>query len=713
MIERSRRGFFVPLAPNSFLPLCNSRPALSAVERRSPGVLGKNDGRPNDRRIDDDDAERFHGLASPRELFLISFALLFFELTCIRWFGGTVIFLNFFTNLVLMACFLGMSVGCMAASRRFSWTRVVLPLAFATAVVAWFVLVMYQRDKNIIVSVGHGAETSRQIFFGTEFRKHDVAKFVLPIEVVGGFFFVMIALTFVGLGQAMGRAFEPIPNRIAAYSANIAGSLAGIAAFAAVSALGLPPWVWFAVSCGLCLWMIRPPRRQDLVVAAALVGLVAWADYGSRIQKSGVIETSWSPYNKIRYDPDKREIEANNIPHQGMVRFGEAGALYALPHLLNRDSGREPFEEVLVIGAGSGNDVQAALAMGAKHVRRRRNRPGAQPTRPPQPSRQAVFRPARDHPSRRRPAFPTIDHVQIRFDLLRRRRFARSALGILQPALGELSLHRGGPARHQRPTQARRHVGDVQLLPLRLGRRPVDGDGQARLRRSPLGHDHRHQRKYPLSRSDRRERSDQRLFHLCSCRRTRSRRGRVDSAAFRQGRLVLAQRLADPPPVPRRFREGTAAPRNAPEATWHRVVPAKVETFVESRAPTDDWPFLYLREPSIPDLNARWMALLAFLSLVILTAIAPKSGGAAERTDVLPRRGVYALGDQGGGSHGPLVRLDLGRQLGRLRDDPGHDPRGQPSRLGVQAAEALALVRLLVRLVDRVDVHPSRRSFWG
>lgn len=32
-------------------------------------------------------------------LFLISFILLFFELACIRWFGSTVVFLTFFTNI--------------------------------------------------------------------------------------------------------------------------------------------------------------------------------------------------------------------------------------------------------------------------------------------------------------------------------------------------------------------------------------------------------------------------------------------------------------------------------------------------------------------------------------------------------------------------------------------------------------------------------------
>ena len=48
------------------------------------------------------------------ELFAISFVALFLELACIRWFGATVAFLTFFTNLVLMACFLGLSVGLLA-----------------------------------------------------------------------------------------------------------------------------------------------------------------------------------------------------------------------------------------------------------------------------------------------------------------------------------------------------------------------------------------------------------------------------------------------------------------------------------------------------------------------------------------------------------------------------------------------------------------------
>src|SRR2546425_13310025 len=62
------------------------------------------------------------------DLFLVSFTILFFELACIRWFASSVIFLTFFTNIVLMACFLGMSVGLLAAARRAEVIRVALPL---------------------------------------------------------------------------------------------------------------------------------------------------------------------------------------------------------------------------------------------------------------------------------------------------------------------------------------------------------------------------------------------------------------------------------------------------------------------------------------------------------------------------------------------------------------------------------------------------------
>ena len=63
-------------------------------------------------------------------LFLVSFLILFFELAAIRWFGATVVFLTFFTNVVLLACFLGMSVGLLATGRAQRLVRSTLPLGW-------------------------------------------------------------------------------------------------------------------------------------------------------------------------------------------------------------------------------------------------------------------------------------------------------------------------------------------------------------------------------------------------------------------------------------------------------------------------------------------------------------------------------------------------------------------------------------------------------
>src|SRR5436853_3508556 len=77
--------------------------------------------------------------ASPRaiaELFLISALVLFFELACIRWFPAKVLFLTFFTNTVLLACFLGMSLGCLAAGHRRNYLRMTPAVLLVAAAAA-------------------------------------------------------------------------------------------------------------------------------------------------------------------------------------------------------------------------------------------------------------------------------------------------------------------------------------------------------------------------------------------------------------------------------------------------------------------------------------------------------------------------------------------------------------------------------------------------
>jgi hypothetical protein len=158
-------------------------------------------------------------------LFAIGFLILFLELACIRWFSATVVFLTFFTNIVLIACFLGMSCGCLAARQRWNWLAWFPLLAFGTFTAARVIMALYSRWGGLAVDVGHQA-SPQEVFFGTEYTNPDLAQFVVPIESIAALFFVLIALMFVGLGQVLGRAFDAHPNRVIAYSLNIGGSLA-------------------------------------------------------------------------------------------------------------------------------------------------------------------------------------------------------------------------------------------------------------------------------------------------------------------------------------------------------------------------------------------------------------------------------------------------------------------------------------------------------
>ena len=216
---------------------------------------------PSDPAVRAEAGARSSSLRACGELFVISFLILFFELACIRWFGSTVIFLTFFTNIVLMACFLGVSVGCLAAGRRWSFMNVFIPLTLLAVAAAWGVLWGYQRFSQVMIDVG-SQQSPQLIYFGTDARRKDPSQFVVPIEVLAGFFFLLIALLFVGPGQELGRRFGAIPNRVVAYTADILGSLAGIAVFGLMSYFWLPAVVWFAVALGLGLIFV--PRMRWL-----------------------------------------------------------------------------------------------------------------------------------------------------------------------------------------------------------------------------------------------------------------------------------------------------------------------------------------------------------------------------------------------------------------------------------------------------------------
>jgi spermidine synthase len=289
-------------------------------------------------------------------LFLASFLVLFLEVALIRWLPAYVRLLSYFSNFILLASFLGIGIGCLlAAGRRdlFAWYPV-LQLAL-------FVVVDRLRLEVSVPS-------SASLFFSS-----GTAGRVVPVEstLLLPLLFTAVAALFVTCAQQMGRELAKWPP-LRAYTANLAGSLAGVAAFALLSWLELPPVVWFAIAFAAALpFVARGHQRAttrnvlnaltflsvlNVVLLASALVLVQRMERGSL----------WSPYYRIRLFQDRsdRVVEVNQIFHQSMAPVDQKEYFYQWPYTVFGDT----FDDVLILGAGTGTDVAAALKHGARHV---------------------------------------------------------------------------------------------------------------------------------------------------------------------------------------------------------------------------------------------------------------------------------------------------------------------------------------------------------
>src|SRR4030042_6221303 len=86
-------------------------------------------------------------------LFIVSFLVLFFELVCIRWVPAYIRYLSYFSNFVLLACFLGMGTGLLLAWRKLQ------PLVLFAPILLLFVVIVMNVKFELKI------ETSDAIYF--------------------------------------------------------------------------------------------------------------------------------------------------------------------------------------------------------------------------------------------------------------------------------------------------------------------------------------------------------------------------------------------------------------------------------------------------------------------------------------------------------------------------------------------------------------------
>lgn len=303
------------------------------------------------------------GATQPRgawRIAFVSFAILALELAFIRQIPAEVKAISYFTNLVLMASFFGLGLGCILQERRS--VAALLP-AGAVSILAFLLL-----GRGVVVY-----EESKAVHFWLDQQNLAASLVRMPLLPAAIAAFVATALPFVALGQQLARSMDPHP-RLVAYGWDIAGSLLGTLAFAATAFLGLPPWTWVAVL--LPLWAVVMDARPWLRAATAVSGLAFL------VFSQSPLEWHWSPYYYVQHQREDAGLRVfvNSSFHQlgidftsddpGIERLRQ-GLLekWLRPYQLYRDlhDGRAP-KRVLVLGAGTGNDVMVARLQGAEKI---------------------------------------------------------------------------------------------------------------------------------------------------------------------------------------------------------------------------------------------------------------------------------------------------------------------------------------------------------
>src|SRR6266702_2072956 len=282
-------------------------------------------------------------LPPPLQLFGLSFLMLFVELALIRWSGALVTYLSYFSNFVLLGSFLGIGIGFLRARARvnlFPWAPVALAL-----------LILFVRVFPVeVIRTGY-----QILFFGYgKFHASGPPTWItLPIV------FLAVAAVMAMIGEGVARTFIRF-RPLDAYRLDIGGSIAGVAAYSLLSFLDAKPVVWAFIVALVMLLLFG--RRTGLLQVTAVVVLVMllWSE---SLSSSDI----WSPYYRISYTKagDQYAVNVNGIPHQNIIPARKLQKVYSLPY---QHAPGNPLNNVLIVGAGTGDDVANALLKGARHI---------------------------------------------------------------------------------------------------------------------------------------------------------------------------------------------------------------------------------------------------------------------------------------------------------------------------------------------------------
>ena len=301
-------------------------------------------------------------------LLLVTFCALMLELALIRWVAGQVRIAAYFPNLILIAAFFGMGIGCLRQGRRSSFW--LMPVALLI-----LVGISYAGSKIAFSGKG-GSEYFWLLYYNLPENAPVVNNLILPLWVI----FVLTVLVFIPIGQQVADILKECQDEnktLLGYSFDLGGSLLGVIVFTLLSFWSTFPIAWFAIALIPGVFVLGKQSRQLGIFLLCSAGVVVIVDQSE-------LADVYSPYYSLDYqevfDPDTGQplrinVTTNGSLHQvmlplgdqmtetnGYAKFVEAGFNEPFAYLESKPA------NALVLGAGTGNDVAILLKQGVTEI---------------------------------------------------------------------------------------------------------------------------------------------------------------------------------------------------------------------------------------------------------------------------------------------------------------------------------------------------------
>jgi SAM-dependent methyltransferase len=326
------------------------------------------------------------------EMLLLSALSLYVELLVIKWLSADIRGFTIFRSFPLVACFIGIGVGYALRNKG----------VFNKAPLALFQTVLFTK----------AAEWLGLAFIG--FPSASVFVFQkMSLSGLGdwgnvGFFMLFLVLILSGpfalcacIGSRMGELFDEL-KPLPAYAYNLGGAFFGSILFTFLSFLRFSPSLLLILPC-LIFAAFAVKNSDKKLTAASIVALVAapliaminsgnnemplWGNLTTPIKSVGSV--IWSPYQRLDltvFQPPEEgqkeqflgfELGTNRSFYQYFFNpdFDISNALPTLKLLLSerKEQYAMPFKlqkanDVLIVGAGTGQDVAAAVQNGATSI---------------------------------------------------------------------------------------------------------------------------------------------------------------------------------------------------------------------------------------------------------------------------------------------------------------------------------------------------------